>query len=111
MRSLVLAFVMVCAVASCRDWSPYDPREGTGSTESGSGSGAGGGVGGSGAGGGSGGAPATYVDAVRSEQPVAYWRLGEASGTTMTDEMGAMNCTYVAADLGVAGALAGDRDT
>jgi hypothetical protein len=44
--------------------------------------------------------------------PVAYWRLGEASGTVAADEMEANDGTYVnAPTLGVAGALAGDVDT
>jgi len=43
---------------------------------------------------------------------VAYWRLGEASGTTAVDETGSHNGTYVGSPtLGVPGALVGDTDT
>ncbi len=44
--------------------------------------------------------------------PVAYWRLGERSGTVARDEMGLNHGAYVAAPtLGVSGALVGDPDT
>jgi len=52
-----------------------------------------------------------YRDAVLATNPVAYWRLGERSGTVARDEMGANNGAYVnAPTLGVAGLLAGDAD-
>lgn len=54
----------------------------------------------------------SYRDAVLATNPVAYWRLGEASGTVARDEMGANDGTYVnTPTLGVAGLLAGDSDT
>ena len=43
---------------------------------------------------------------------LAYWRLGESSGTTAVDELGAHNGTYVGGHtLGVPGALQGDANT
>lgn len=54
----------------------------------------------------------TYGDLVMTMLPVAYWRLGEASGTVAVDQMGAYHGTYVnAPTLGAAGALTGDTDT
>jgi len=45
-----------------------------------------------------------FASAVLSNQPVAYWRLNEASGTTASDIMGGHNATYGSAvTLGVAG--------
>lgn len=53
-----------------------------------------------------------YRDAVLATNPVAYWRLGEASGTVARDEIGANNGTYVGSPtLGVAGLLSGDANT
>jgi large repetitive protein len=55
---------------------------------------------------------ATYVETVLADKPVAYWRLGETSGTTVVDRTGrgndavAANCTR-----GVPGAITGDSDT
>jgi hypothetical protein len=44
-----------------------------------------------------------------SDSPSSYWRLGESSGTTATDEVGAFNGTHVATPtLGVAGIFAGN---
>jgi hypothetical protein len=44
---------------------------------------------------------------VLADNPVAYWRLGETSGTTAVDEKGLYNGTYVnSPTLGVAGAIA-----
>lgn len=58
-------------------------------------------------------APTTsYRTTLLATVPISYWRLGEASGTVATDEMGANNGTYVnTPTLGVAGALPGDGDT
>jgi hypothetical protein len=56
--------------------------------------------------------PVTYRAAVLATNPLAYWRLGETSGTTAVDEMGANNGTYVGSPtLGVAGLLTGDSNT
>ncbi|HEX8789576.1 MAG TPA: hypothetical protein VF765_01395, partial [Polyangiaceae bacterium] len=54
-----------------------------------------------------------YVLAVLEDQPVAYWRFGEASGTRAADSSGNGNdATYVGAvSLGAPGAIAGDPDT
>lgn len=35
-----------------------------------------------------------YPDVVIARSPLSYWRLGEASGTVATDEMGYNNATY-----------------
>lgn len=54
---------------------------------------------------------ADYRDAMLSTNPVAYWRLGERSGTVARDEMGANHGTYVNTPaLGAAGLLTGDGD-
>jgi hypothetical protein len=54
-----------------------------------------------------------YVVAVLEDQPVAYWRFGEPSGTRAADSSGNGNdATYVGAvSLGAPGAIAGDPDT
>ena len=45
-----------------------------------------------------------YADAVNEHGPVAFWRLGETSGTTAGDETGAHNGTYHGGvDLGAPG--------
>jgi hypothetical protein len=55
----------------------------------------------------------TYRDEVLADSPAAYWRLGEAAGTTAADETAnASPGTYQGGvTLGVAGALAGDAST
>jgi hypothetical protein len=54
----------------------------------------------------------TYRDVVLSDGPVAYWRLGEPSGTIAKDELGLHDGVYLGqVRLGVAGAIAGDSDT
>lgn len=54
-----------------------------------------------------------YVLAVLQDQPVAYWRLGESSGTRAADASGHGNdATYVGGvTLGAPGAISGDPDT
>ena len=53
-----------------------------------------------------------YADVVNSLNPVAYWRLGESSGTVAVDETGNYNGTYVGSPtLGVDGLLLGDTNT
>lgn len=53
-----------------------------------------------------------YRDEVLADSPVRYYRLGESSGTTATDETATANGTYVnTPTLGVTGALTGDADT
>jgi len=48
-----------------------------------------------------------YMPLVLADAPVAYWRLGESSGTTATDEVGSFNGTYVnSPTLGVSGRMA-----
>jgi hypothetical protein len=51
----------------------------------------------------------TYYREVMADSPVAYWRLGEASGTTAVDAIGSYNGTYVSSPtLGVEGAVVGN---
>jgi Concanavalin A-like lectin/glucanases superfamily len=53
----------------------------------------------------------TYSSVVLSDSPRAYWRLGEASGTTAADQVGAAAGTYRnGVTLGVTGALVGDTN-
>jgi len=50
-----------------------------------------------------------YRDAVLADSPRAYWRLGNASGTVASDEMGVFPGTYVNGPLlARAGAISGD---
>ncbi len=50
--------------------------------------------------------PRCYSDAVRADNPVSYWRLDEASGTTATDSNGSSAGTYRnGVTLGQPGAL------
>lgn len=57
--------------------------------------------------------PTAYSGAVLADAPLGYWRLGEASGTTMVDSSGnGRNGTYAAGvTLGTAGLITGDTDT
>lgn len=53
-----------------------------------------------------------YADTVNALSPVAYYRLGESSGTTAIDETGNYHGTYVGSPtLGATGLLIGDPDT
>jgi PKD repeat protein len=55
---------------------------------------------------------ASYRNTIVADSPTAYWRLGEASGTTAADETGGHAGTYVGGPaLGTAGAIAGDANT
>lgn len=57
-------------------------------------------------------APAgSYTAAVLAGQPIAYWRLGESSGTTAFDYVGGNHGTYNNVALGQPGAITGDPDT
>lgn len=50
-----------------------------------------------------------YRAAVLADSPVAYWRLGEASGTTAADEVGSYAGTYVGSPtLGGSGVFTGN---
>ena len=53
-----------------------------------------------------------YVDLIKATSGlIAYWRLGETSGTTAVDEMGALNGIYSGDfTLGMVGALSGDSN-
>lgn len=52
-----------------------------------------------------------YPDIVKADNPIAYWRLGESSGTTAFAEVG-LDGTYVGTPtLGVASLLTNDTDT
>jgi len=58
--------------------------------------------------------PATknYTDTVKQDTPVGYWRLGESSGDTAKDEIGANDGAYLnGVTLGVPGAIATDTNT
>lgn len=54
-----------------------------------------------------------YAQTVLANNPLGYWRLGEASGTTMGDASGnGRSGTYVASpSLGTTGLVTGDTDT
>jgi large repetitive protein len=55
--------------------------------------------------------PQTYKDLVIADGAIAYWRFGEASGTTAVDERGGSNGRYNnGVTLGQPGALAGDSN-
>jgi hypothetical protein len=58
-------------------------------------------------------APVAYRTLVLNDPGlVAYWRLGESSGTTAADSKGSANGTYLnSPSLGAAGALANDTNT
>jgi RHS repeat-associated protein len=58
-------------------------------------------------------AASNYNTTVLGDAPTAYWRVGEAAGTTMTDATAnANNGTYVGGfTLGQAGAIVGDTNT
>lgn len=52
-----------------------------------------------------------YSDLVQSHGPVAYWRLGETSGTTAADTTGAHSGTYQnSVTMGANGAISGDAN-
>lgn len=53
-----------------------------------------------------------YRAAVLTDMPIGYWRLGEKSGTTAHDEVGAFPGSYTpTVVLGASGAIEGDPDT
>lgn len=53
-----------------------------------------------------------YAEAVMSLNPIAYWRLGEQAGTTLSDQTGAHDLTVSGTHtLGQAGAVATDNDS
>ena len=56
--------------------------------------------------------PSAYADRVLANTPAAYWRLGEASGTSATDSSGnGVTGTYNGTvTLGVTGAITGDSN-
>jgi hypothetical protein len=58
-------------------------------------------------------APAgNYVDLIKADAPVAYWRLGETQGDIAEDEIGANDGTYLnGVTLGAPGAVATDTNT
>ncbi|MGI9487619.1 MAG: cadherin domain-containing protein, partial [Geminicoccaceae bacterium] len=54
----------------------------------------------------------SYTQEVTSHNPVSYWRLGENSGSTVTDEVGGHDGAYQnGVSTGVSGALNGTSDT
>lgn len=57
--------------------------------------------------------PVSYREVVLSDGPLAYWRLGEASGTVAADQTGRRPATYTNSTgyrMAAAGALSGDPD-
>ena len=53
----------------------------------------------------------SYRDVIMDTDPVAYWRLGEASGTTAASQTTTNNGTYVGSPARIpGGAIAGDAD-
>ena len=53
-----------------------------------------------------------YADVVNSLSPIAYYRLGESSGTTAVDETGNYNLTYTGSPvLAQSGLLSGDGNS
>jgi len=53
----------------------------------------------------------TYAGVIMSDQPAAYWRLDESSGTLAKDYAGGFDGTYMnGVTLGQTGAVAGDAD-
>jgi PKD repeat protein len=57
-------------------------------------------------------AESSYAATVAADGPVSHWRLGEASGSVATDQMGRNPGTYKAGTtLGAPGALPADPDT
>jgi glucose/arabinose dehydrogenase/PKD repeat protein len=60
---------------------------------------------------GSGGGGQTYAQLIGSMSPVAYWRLGETSGSSAADSAGSTTGTYAGGvTLGVGGLLTGDTN-
>lgn len=56
--------------------------------------------------------PAGYAATVIADNPMAYWRLGEASGPTALDSWGTNNGTYFGNEtFGLPGAIGGDPNT
>lgn len=56
--------------------------------------------------------PATFAATASALAPSAWYRLGESSGTTMTDSSGnAHDGSYTSVTLGTTGLIAGDTDT
>ena len=52
-----------------------------------------------------------YSQTILQDSPIAYWRLGELSGTSAADVQGVASGTYGGAfTLGTAGAIAGDNN-
>lgn len=53
-----------------------------------------------------------YRDIIIADGPVAYWRLGETTGTVAVDETGNHNASYVnSPTIGAPGLLSNDSDT
>ena len=55
--------------------------------------------------------PSEYRAAVLADNPRAYWRLGEQTGTTAVDQVGVNHGTYSNVALGSTGPLTGDDDS
>jgi hypothetical protein len=108
------ALGLLLVLGGCsHDWDTYDPRLGATGSSGSSGSSVGSSTSSSsGAGGGGGGGASAYAALVLGDGPIGYWRLGEKSGITAKDELGAHPGTYVGAvQYGQPGAIAGEKDT
>jgi hypothetical protein len=108
MRGVSFAAVAVLAMGwttSCSLMTSFDGFGGDAATSSGGGS--------SGSGGSSGGHASSYRATVLADKPLAYWRFGEASGTTASDETGNGNTATIGSGVvwGAPGALMHDSDT
>ena len=56
--------------------------------------------------------PSGYAGAMIADNPVGYWRLGEAAGPAALDSWGTNNGTYYGNEIfGLSGALGGDANT
>ncbi len=53
----------------------------------------------------------TFEEMVVANEPIAYWRLGETSGTTAFDYAGGYDGTYVNVTQGQTGAVSGDGNS
>jgi hypothetical protein len=104
MRGLSFAAMIVAAASGTTSCSLVTSFDGFGS-----GTGASSGSGGASSGGGG----SVYRAAVLADNPLAYWRFGEATGTQAADETGKGNTAFIGGGVtwGAAGALMNDANT
>lgn len=107
---VALATLLSTACADMLELDRYAQQQPTGAAATTAGSGGTGGSGGTSAV--TGGAPPAYADAVQALQPIAYWRMGEATGTVASDSANDFDGTYTGGfTLAEPGLIAGDPDT